>query len=100
MCYLDYYYKVYLYRDEQNYIVGVRRVDKISKDINVVLNSNQYFNDKMIINNVKNCKNELIRDKLLKIFNAINQGLFIAESNDDGQNAKNGFQQIIKRSEL
>ena len=100
LCYLDYYYKVYLYRDEQNYIVGVRRVDKISKDINVVLNSNQYFNDKMIINNVKNCKNELVRDKLLKIFNAVNQGLFIAESNDDGQNAKNGFQQIIRRSEL
>ena len=48
----------------------------------------------------KNCKNELIRDKLLKIFNAVNQGLFIAESNDDGQNAKNGFQQIIRRSEL
>ena len=100
LCYLDYMYKVYLYRDEQNYIVGVRRVDKISKDVNVVLNSNQYFNDKMIVNNVKNCKNELIRDKLLKIFNAVNNQLFIAESNDDGQNAKNGFMQIIRRSEL
>lgn len=100
LTYLDYMYKVYLYRDEQNYIVGVRRVNEVGKDVNIVLNTNQYFSDKMIVNNVKNCKNELVRDKLLKIFDAVNQGLFIAESNDDGQNAKNGFMQIIRRSEL